>query len=351
MDARGGRYIPWVTIVIAAANVIVFAIEVAAGGDLLWGPSPMQLLDLGGNFGPWTLGGEQWRLFTSMFLHVGLIHLALNMFMGLYQIGQHVERMYGRLGYAALYLFAGLAGSLASAIRSQAVSAGASGAIFGILGAYAAYLLLHRKRLDQTALKKQVQSLVFVLAINLYLGFQAKGIDMAAHMGGLGAGFLAGLALEAGASAVRQRVLRAVLVGVVGSALVVGAAVVVEPGAKPVIYGEGAGMLMEHLAAAERARVATDEHDDDAEPKVRANRWEYDVLPAWRSVLAELEADTSLPAEERRLARRYVELRAQQIELMVDGFRRGDSAVLARAAELGQQADEAVTELNKLLAR
>ena len=121
---------PYVTVALAALNVIVFGVAVAAGADPM-SPDPDTMFELGGNFGPVTLAGEPWRLFTSMFLHYGILHLAMNM-LGLLDGGRHVERMYGRAAYIALYVFAGLAGSLASALSGQAVSAGASGEIFGV---------------------------------------------------------------------------------------------------------------------------------------------------------------------------------------------------------------------------
>ena len=183
------------------------------------------MLEHGGNYGSATLGGEPWRLFTSMFLHYGVLHLAMNM-LGLIDGGRHVERMYGRAGFVALYLVAGLAGSLATSLRSNVVSAGASGAIFGVFGAFGAFLLLHRDRLDKEEVTKQSRGLLIFLVYNLYIGITAQGIDVVAHLGGLGAGFLAGLALELGTHTGPSTIRRSLAVAVIGCALVFAATLI-----------------------------------------------------------------------------------------------------------------------------
>ncbi len=221
------RHIPWVTIAFAATNILVFGWQIAAGADPL-SPTPQWLTDHGGNLGPLTLGGgETWRLLSSMFLHVGLLHIAMNM-VGLIDGGRHVERMYGRAGFFALYLVSGLGGGLASALRStNVVSAGASGAIFGVFGAFGAFLFLHRHRLDTQQVARQARGLMIFLAYNLYFGLTAKGIDMLAHIGGLAVGFGCGIALEIGTNEAPSTLRRAILVGVIGTAAIIGAARVV----------------------------------------------------------------------------------------------------------------------------
>jgi rhomboid protease GluP len=125
-----------VTTVIVAANVLVFAVMAVAGVSLLH-PLPASLLKWGGNYGPATLHGEPWRLATSMFVHGGLLHLAMNTWVFWY-VGRLVERLLGPLAFSAAYLLAGLAGSIASlAVHPATVSVGASGAIFGLFGVLA----------------------------------------------------------------------------------------------------------------------------------------------------------------------------------------------------------------------
>src|SRR5882672_4329407 len=112
----------------------MFVIEIATGADAI-SPTPQQVLAVGADYGPLTLNGEPWRLVSSMFLHFGILHIGMNM-LCLWS-GRIVELLYGRLGFVAIYLVAGLAGGVASLARSSAViSAGASGAVFGVFGAF-----------------------------------------------------------------------------------------------------------------------------------------------------------------------------------------------------------------------
>jgi membrane associated rhomboid family serine protease len=123
--------------------------------------------------------GEYYRLLTSMFLHHGLLHLMFNMY-ALMMVGQAVERALGRWRFVTLYLIAGLAGSAASyAFSPGGFSAGASGAVFGLFGAY--FVIQKRLRVDTS----QIATLI---GINVVIGFVISGIDWRAHIGGLAAG-------------------------------------------------------------------------------------------------------------------------------------------------------------------
>lgn len=168
---------------IIAINVVMYIAVLVAGGDPI-NPSPKVLFDLGGNFAGDTLGGEPWRLITAMFLHAGLLHLAMNMYC-LYQV-KGLEEFFGKLGFASLYLVSGLMGGVASlAFSHGAVSIGASGAVFGLFGALLVVLYQRRHYIGADAAKSQVFSLLQFLALNLVIGFVVPRIDQAAHVGGL----------------------------------------------------------------------------------------------------------------------------------------------------------------------
>lgn len=146
------------------------------------------------NYGPATLHGQWWRLVTSMFLHGGLLHLALNGW-ALYQLAGLFEIWLGSLSLLLVFFVSGIAGSLASALLTSGLSVGASGAIFGLLGALISFLLRRRESLTPQA-KSLMMQLVMWAAINVVLGFTIPNIDNAAHLGGAAAGFLLGFVLR-----------------------------------------------------------------------------------------------------------------------------------------------------------
>lgn len=139
------------------------------------------------------LDGQVWRLVTPMFLHGGLWHVFVNMY-SLYALGPGVEHLFGWRRMLAVYLISGVAGVELSLAFSAAPSLGASGAIFGLLGALGAFLYLHRTTLGRSA-EIHLRRIAFVALINLGLGL-LPGIDNWAHLGGLIGGaalaFLAG---------------------------------------------------------------------------------------------------------------------------------------------------------------
>ncbi|WP_169791517.1 rhomboid family intramembrane serine protease [Sandaracinus amylolyticus] len=180
------------TLTVVIANVLVMGLMIASGVGAM-APTAQSLLGWGANFGPYTLGGQWWRLVTACFVHAGLIHLAFNMYV-LWDLGRLTERVYGALGFSLVYLVAGIGGSLASvSINPVGVSVGASGAVFGVAGAFLAFLVRNRGRIDPHVSAHLRRSLVTFVLINLALGFTLPGIDMAAHVGGLVMGFLTGL--------------------------------------------------------------------------------------------------------------------------------------------------------------
>jgi rhomboid protease GluP len=144
---------------------------------------PGQVLERGALVPALVAQGEAWRLLSSMFLHAGFAHLALNM-LSLYFLGSFIEGAFGRGRFLALYLLSGISGGLAylyfGAFDGAAV--GASGAIFGLLGGVLGYSLRRGTFSWQNPLIRQ---LLILLALNLYLGFSIANISNTAHIGGL----------------------------------------------------------------------------------------------------------------------------------------------------------------------
>lgn len=184
-----------VTTALVAANCAVFLLMLPFGAGLWHAPNGVQLA-WGANFGPATKDGEWWRLGTAMFLHFGLVHLAMNMW-ALWDAGRLVERWIGHTRFAVLYLASGLAGNLVSLVvqGDRAVSGGASGAIFGVIGTLLVCLARERRHVDPGEFRWLFWGGGAFALASLALGFVIPGIDNAAHLGGLFTGALLGVAL------------------------------------------------------------------------------------------------------------------------------------------------------------
>lgn len=180
---------------LVAINVLMFVAMVVKGASVTQ-PTPDQLLRWGANFGALTLTGQWWRLLTAMFVHIGIVHLALNMWC-LWDLGILAEYLYGPKTFLALYLMTGLAASVVSVARNPlVVTAGASGAIFGLAGALIATLYLGKLAAPRGALRISLISLVVFAAYVVAYGFMKSGIDNGAHIGGLVSGLLLGSVLS-----------------------------------------------------------------------------------------------------------------------------------------------------------
>ncbi len=188
---------PLVTPVIVAACVGVFVAMVTQGASVM-DPSGPVMVAWGANFGPSLVFDHQtWRLFTSMFLHFGLFHLGMNMYC-LATAGPVVERFFGHLGFAALYFVSGLGGSIASLwVHPTYICAGASGAIFGIFGGLLGYLAIRHREVPPAVLRPLRGGALAFVGYNTLFSLGIPKIDMAAHLGGLAAGFLCGLMMTA----------------------------------------------------------------------------------------------------------------------------------------------------------
>lgn len=178
----------FVTPIIVILNILVFAAMAISGVHLLM-PSNESLLLWGANFRPVTIEGEWWRLFTSTFLHIGIFHLLMNMYALVY-IGLLLEPYLGKARFLSAYLIAGISGSVASIFWNDlTISAGASGAIFGMYGVFVA--LLTTKLIEKSARKSLLISIGVFVFYNLANGLKG-GIDNAAHIGGLLSGLVVG---------------------------------------------------------------------------------------------------------------------------------------------------------------
>ncbi len=178
------------TVILVAANVIVFIWQVIQTDSIMMDDPMSQyvLLKMGANINPLTLGGEYWRLFTSMFLHGGLLHLILNMY-GLASIGWNLEDAIGSLRFVLVYFVCGIiAGMVSLSLNVFVPSVGASGAIFGIF-AYSLAAEIIAIGNDREKLIPIAANFAVFLVANLLIT-RMFSVDLAGHIGGMVAGVI-----------------------------------------------------------------------------------------------------------------------------------------------------------------
>ncbi len=184
------RYDAPATYVLIALNLAAYLAEVATGGGGLSPGGSSVLLDFG-LFGPFVAEGEWYRLLTSGFLHASIIHLGFNMF-ALFFLGRILEPGIGTPRFVALYLASLFAGSFGAILLDpDALTIGASGAVFGIFGA--TFVIARERRIEGLA-----SSIGLVLLLNLALTFGRPEISVGGHLGGLAVGVLCALVIVAG---------------------------------------------------------------------------------------------------------------------------------------------------------
>jgi membrane associated rhomboid family serine protease len=172
----------WLLLVV---NALAFLGMTAAGGS----QRTAVLVQFGAKVNALIVQGQYWRLLTACFLHIGLAHLLVNCY-ALWGVGATIELRLGGPRFVTLYLLSGVAGTALSLVGSRALSAGASGAIFGLLGATIVYYATYRAHFGPMG-GRTLGRLLGVAGLNLAVGFVIPGIDYLGHIGGL----LAGLAL------------------------------------------------------------------------------------------------------------------------------------------------------------
>ena len=196
-----------VTTLLLISFIGLFFMQVLSGVDAN-NPSTEALLKWGANALPYTMDNEPWRLASSAFLHIGLMHLLFNGF-AMYFFGQIAEPMFGSAKFLALFLLAAIGGNLLNnhitwqgildGTGQPGLSAGASG---GIMGIGAALLIAALFKISVNGMVLNLKSLIIIMGINLVYGFAVPGIDNAGHIGGAVTGLVIALAF---AIAYRQR--------------------------------------------------------------------------------------------------------------------------------------------------
>ncbi|MBI0426594.1 rhomboid family intramembrane serine protease [Psychrobacter sp. NG27] len=192
-----------ITTLLLASFIGLFIMQILTGVDAN-NPSTEALLNWGANALPYTMQDQPWRLVSSAFLHIGLMHLLFNGF-AMYFFGQIAEPMFGSAKFLALFLLAAIGGNLLNnyvtwqdiiaGTGQPGISAGASG---GIMGIGAALLIAALFKISVNGMVLNLKSLIFIMGINLVYGFAVPGIDNAGHIGGAITGLIIALAFAIG---------------------------------------------------------------------------------------------------------------------------------------------------------
>jgi rhomboid protease GluP len=307
----------WVTWVLVALNVLVYVAMVTSGGGFPK-TSSQTALAFGSNFGPDTINGQWWRLLAAMFIHFSLVHITFNMVV-LVQMGRMAERLFGNARFAALYFFTGLSASLTSLCWHPVFnSAGASGAIFGVLGALLAYVVRYRSSMPRTIQAQRFRTAAFIIVYSLFNGLTHQGIDNAAHLGGLVSGFVMGWLLARPIDPVESRLdpRDAILLSTSVAAFVIVALFfhAVRSNSTPDAREELAFAVVEQQEAVAEQKAIKDTsamlpmirdpgQRDAVVAKIRTTVW-----PEWNSLYERLN-NTVLPPGSRRAPLRAAQLR------------------------------------------
>lgn len=311
-----------VTPVLIVVNTLIFLLMVFAGVHFLE-PDSESLIKWGANFRPITQSGEWWRLLTSCFIHIGILHLFLNMYALLY-IGILLEPRIGSAKFAFAYLISGLTGSVASFWwHDITISAGASGAIFGMYGVFLA--LLTTNLIDRNARKDLLVSITVFVGYNLLSGLKG-GIDNAAHIGGLIGGLIVGFSFYSSLYKPEFKVKNSVIIAISGLFILVFSVFLIQSTSDSATKFNQ--MVQTFSGLEERAlgiyRLPKNSPDD-----VYMKEIQNEGIPNWEKCLELLDkmdsiADLPLQFKERTLLmRKYCKYRIISYELIAESIRGG----------------------------
>ncbi len=340
----------WATPLVLGVNVVVFVVMLVSGVDIMT-PLTKDLLTWGANYGANTTGGEPWRLFTCMFLHIGVIHILFNM-MVLWNVGPLIERLLGNFGFLVAYVVSGLAGSLASsAWNPYIVSAGASGAIFGLYGVLIGFLLRHKEGIPKEVLLGLQKDAVVFVGYNLVYGFMLPNTDVAAHLGGLLGGFLCGLLVAHPPSreAVSKRPLRNLALAA-GGGVVLTLAFLTLPKTADLQGAIEKFSAMETRVLDEYSKIITKAKGGEADDEEVARLIEQDVLPPWKDGQSLFSKMDDLPKKQRAMVdalMAYADARREGWELMAKAARSDDPELAAKAQARQNEAEALIKKIDE----
>lgn len=355
LDAAGRRAV--VAPALVLANLLLYLLLIRATG--LYGAFPAgTLLTWGGGVGINTANGQWWRLVSYAFLHMNLLHIGVNMWV-LWSVGRLTEKLYGSTAFFLMYLFAAVtAGLFSMAWDPSRLTVGASGAIFGVLGALLAFLWHERARMPRAIFRSNwLPTIVFVL-LSIASGVLQPGVDNAGHVSGLVAGLLLGFGLarpfDAGLNAwpdVKNAVALACAGAFAGLLFWFVSGINLTPVDRYLAarkwYADGeTPNLMFWQQVANRAATGTISGAD------LSDEFKHRILPFWLMAGKRLKAESAgVPGEQRAfdaLFRDFVDARRQWAEAVVAFGRSADRADEQNAINLMRKTDSAAAAIERL---
>lgn len=336
----------FITPILLNINILLFILMSATGVNI-FSPDNDSLLAWGGNFRPLTLNGEWWRLITCCFLHIGIVHLAFNMYALLY-VGILLEPLLGRSRFLAAYLLTGIASSAVSLWwHDLSISAGASGAIFGMYGVFLA--MLTTNLIEKAQRQSLLASIGVFVGYNLLFGLKGN-TDNSGHIGGLVAGLFIGYAYYPSLIKFDSKKLKFITIAVLS---------VVVLGVSFLFYSHTSNDLSiyqknvdEFVVLESKALEAFDTskiRTADAQIEFIKNSG----IPAWKESLKILKSSDTLDIPEEFRARnfklmKYCELRIKSYELILSSMTENTDKYNAEITEINNQLGAILEELNKM---
>jgi rhomboid protease GluP len=333
----------WVTPLLLLSNVVIYLIMATKIASPL-APTAADLVLWGANYAPMTWSGQTWRLVSSLFLHGGVLHLAVNMW-ALWNTGRFLERLVGNIGLLIIYFASGIAASVLSLWwNGDVVSVGASGAIFGLMGALLTFIWNRTETFPQADIASMRGSLVTFIGFNLLFGTTIGGIDQAAHIGGLLSGLICGFLLSQPLDQqTRQRRLSKNAMTAAVAALAIGIMIFQHPAPPPDFFQETKAYDQLVPGALKNFVEMYEKWDSKKVSAKRFASWlEKDLLPPWRKVREHLESLSNVPAGRRDLLH---QMRADLInreegwDLLIEALRRNDQGKFDAFLEKQKQAN------------
>jgi rhomboid protease GluP len=330
----------FITYALIAINVAIFGIMLLFG--VHWqSPGMHDLIKWGADYGQYTTNGQPWRLFTACFLHIGVFHLFFNMW-ALFAIGPLMERLLGNIGFLLVYIASGFAGSILSIQwNPMVVSAGASGAIFGIFGAMLGFLVLHYHSMPKPLYRHLWKSGLAFLAFNLVFGSVIPGIDMAGHIGGAIAGFFAGMILSQPIekTTMRSRLWRNGLLALFATLMIGPAFFLMKPVEGPDADWLRCQMQFDQVEKMMTARINYYREGLEAKNLQRAivlQMLDQEMIPAQTQLLEQIQrAHPTIPESQALRVKLipYLKLRIEACRLLADGLELQDVSLMNRGAD------------------